>query len=281
MEEDTVQSVEPTAPDANAPVTPEVTEAPAESSPAKAESRPDEAVDKVRSRIDELTRYRREAERRAERAEREADQWREQALRTTQQPKATEPEPSAKTLADFEFDETKYQSYLFSEAEKRAVAAAEKRIREQQDQEKTVRRKSEFEKRESDYSKSVEDYIEVTRNPSVPITSDMAQVIAESEDGPALAYYLGKNVEIAERIAQLSPLAAAREMGRIEAKLAAERERAKEKTVSKAPPPTPKLDAAESGESVKPDSAESDRAMSDAEWVRRRNLQEKARRKRS
>lgn len=268
MEEDTVQSVEPTAPDANVneAETPEVNEA--ESSPAKAESKPDEAVDKVRSRIDELTKYRREAERRAERAEREADFLRQQ-MKAPPQPVATEPVAvsTPKTLADFEFDEAKYQSYLFSEAEKRAVSAAERRIREQQDQEKQSRRKSEFEKRESEYAKSVEDYIDVTRNPSVPINSDMAQVIAESEDGPALAYYLGKNVEIAERIAQLSPLAAAREMGRIEAKLAAERERAKEKPVSKAPAPTPKLEAANEGPSFKTTDPSGD-ALSDDEWFR-------------
>jgi hypothetical protein len=263
MEEDTVQSVEPTAPDANVTEaeTPEVNEA--ESSPAKAESKPDEAVDRVRSRIDELTKYRREAER-------DRDYWREQAMRQAPAPvKATEPEPvsTAKTLADFEFDEAKYQSYLFTEAEKRAVAAAERRIREQQDQEKAGRRKSEFERRESDYSKSVEDYIEVTRNPAVPINSDMAQVIAESDDGPALAYYLGKNVEIAERISQLSPLAAAREMGRIEAKLAAEREKAKEKTVSKAPAPTPKLEATTEAPSVRTTDSTGD-TLSDDEWFR-------------
>lgn len=276
---DTTQAVELPAPDANVEVNESYAENQrrdqeaideAESSPAKVESKPEpDPVDKVRSRIDELTRLRREAER-------DRDFYREQALRLQQpQEKATEPAPvsKSKTLADFQYDEGQYQEYLFQEAEKRAVTAAEKRLREQQEKDTANRRKSEFERKEADFAKTVDDYHEVTRSASLPVTAEMAQVIAESDDGPALAYYLGKNIAIAEQISSMPPLAAARELGRIEMKLAAEREKAKEKPVSKAPPPTPKLEAAEADFEKNPDE------MSIEEWKKWRDKRDRARKR--
>ncbi|HEU4707931.1 MAG TPA: hypothetical protein VFS17_01330, partial [Methylophilaceae bacterium] len=53
----------------------------------------------------------------------------------------------------------------------------------------------------------------------LPVSRAMIEVIMESDIGPDLAYYLGKNPDEATRIAQLSPIAAARELGKIEAKL--------------------------------------------------------------
>lgn len=240
---DAVESVGVAAPDANAiPEADKVVEgSEAESSPAVEKA--DEAepvITKVQSRFDELTKHRREAER-------DRDYWRELAMRNAErpEPKVQVDSDKARSLSDFEFDEGKYQTYLFTEAEKRAVAAAERRLQEQADQESKARKQTEFERRESKFAKSVEDYHEVTRDSSLPISAAMAEVIADSEDGPALAYYLGKNIAIAEQISRLPPLGAARELGRIEVKLAAEREKAKEKPVSKAPPPTPKIEAVE------------------------------------
>jgi hypothetical protein len=104
----------------------------------------------------------------------------------------------------------------------------------------------------------------------------MAEVIADSEDGPAVAYYLGKNPEAAAAIAQLPPSAAARELGKLEARLAFEREKARtpatpaRSAVSQAPPPPPKIEASEPD--VAPVSAgdpDSDK-LSVNEWMRRR-----------
>jgi hypothetical protein len=50
----------------------------------------------------------------------------------------------------------------------------------------------------------------------------MAETIQSSEIGPELAYYLGSNPKDAERIARMTPLGQAKEIGKIEAKLAAE-----------------------------------------------------------
>jgi hypothetical protein len=66
------------------------------------------------------------------------------------------------------------------------------------------------------------DYDEVmTGAASLPISQVMHEAIIDSELGPQLAYYLATNPDEAARIQALSPNAGAREMGKIEAKLAA------------------------------------------------------------
>lgn len=70
-------------------------------------------------------------------------------------------------------------------------------------------------------------------NDTVPVSEPMADMIVQSDVGPELAYWLGKNRSVAHRIAQMSPLEAAREIGRLEARLTAP----SPKTVSSAPKP--------------------------------------------
>jgi len=47
----------------------------------------------------------------------------------------------------------------------------------------------------------------------------MKQLVLESEHGPELAYYLGTHEEASKRIAAMSPLAAAKELGKLEVQL--------------------------------------------------------------
>ena len=127
-----------------------------------------------------------------------------------------------------------------------------------------------WQQKEAEFAAKQADYRDVAYDPSVPITSAMAEAIAESDVGPQVAYYLGKNRDEAARIAGLSPLAAAREIGRIEARLAA---KPVAPPVTKAPPPPPKIEASDATVTVRPDDPDSDRAMSDAEWLRKREKQ--------
>tara|TARA_R110000868_G_C10515386_1_gene732551 strand:- start:53 stop:577 length:525 start_codon:yes stop_codon:yes gene_type:complete len=64
-----------------------------------------------------------------------------------------------------------------------------------------------------------DDYEIVAYNPVLRITTEMAEVIKESDVGPEIAYHLGSNPKEAERISKLSPYQQAKEIGRIEAKL--------------------------------------------------------------
>ncbi len=65
------------------------------------------------------------------------------------------------------------------------------------------------------------DYDAVTRNPGVPITDSMLEVIRDSEAGPDLVYHLGKNIPEAARIAALPAIRQAAELGKLEARLTA------------------------------------------------------------
>jgi hypothetical protein len=86
-----------------------------------------------------------------------------------------------------------------------------------------------------------------------------------------LALYLAEHREVATQIAALPPMAAAREMGRIEAKLSAP---TPAPVVSKAPAPPPKIEA------VNPEVAQDPSTMSDKEfatWRRRQIAQRRNR----
>jgi len=65
-----------------------------------------------------------------------------------------------------------------------------------------------------------DDFEQVAYSPTLTITAPMATTIRESEVGPEIAYYLGSNPAEARRIAALTPLSQAREIGKIETKLA-------------------------------------------------------------
>ncbi len=266
MTDETIpQAVETPAPDANA--TPPV-ESVAAPSPA-VEDTDEPALKGVSKRIDELTRNWREAERREARliellAHRESPQ----------RPQAEAPKPSEtpKTLADFDYDEVKYQSYVFQQAEKLSAEAARRELSAHEERQAAERRKSTFTAKETAFAKTVDDYREVAYNPSLRITQAMADAIADSDEGPALAYHLGKNPDVAAQLAQLPPIVAAREIGKIEAALSYAREEAKRKTVSATPPPPPKVEGTDSAVNIRPDSPDSDKLSAD-EWLKKRNKQ--------
>lgn len=101
------------------------------------------------------------------------------------------------------------------------------------------------------------------------VTPFMAETIKASEMGPDVAYYLGLNPEESNRIAELPPLLQAREIGKIEAKLAAE---PPVKKASSAPAPIAPVTArnatAPAYDTTDPRST---KAMSDAEWIEAEN----------
>lgn len=254
----------------SAPVTEEKT---AEVETPKPEPTQDKEPEWFVKRMGELTARYRSEERERQAIAQENERLRQQL----QQQQVKEPE-KAKTLEDFGYDESKYQSYLFDQAEKRAVEAA-KRVRlEEQTQAQRERTLRKFKEREVEFEKANPDYRDLAY--SAPISDRVAELVMELETGPEIAHYLGKNKSIALSLNDLPPHIAAIELGRIDARLGAERkakaealEKARlEKAVSKAPPPTQRLEGSGDAGTFKPDDSESDK-VSDAEWMRRRNLQ--------
>lgn len=164
-------------------------------------------------RIDELTRQRREAERQAE-------YWKAKVSEKT-------------NIDDLDYDDqiaarvTARQRQEMAESADHAVQSVSQQV---------------YEARVAVVRDRYADFDAVVANPSLPISTDMAAVIMDSEHGPELAYHLGKNPGEAARIARLSPVAQAKELGRIEERLSAP------KTGPKPPPaPVQPVGAASSG----------------------------------
>lgn len=119
------------------------------------------------------------------------------------------------------------------------------------------------------FAEKTPDYDETIMNlDDVPVTAAFEQIILESENGPALLYELAKDPKEAKRIARLSPLAAARELGKVEARLTAhaqEPRKQESKPVTKAPRPIAPVGG--KGASV-------DRSIYDAEKLSQREYEE-------
>ena len=94
----------------------------------------------------------------------------------------------------------------------------------------------------------------------------MAETIRESDLGPELAYHLGTNPKEAERISKLAPFLQAKEIGRIEAKLA---DAPPVKKTSSAPAPISPVSARKSSSTGIVDTTDprATKTMSDSEWI--------------
>lgn len=93
-----------------------------------------------------------------------------------------------------------------------------------------------FNDRVADVAKAIPDFAEVvskTNDKTHPVSQVVGQIILESEKGPLLQYHFAKNPSDLRRINGLSPLSAAREVGKIEARLSL----AKPAIATRAPPP--------------------------------------------
>jgi hypothetical protein len=110
-----------------------------------------------------------------------------------------------------------------------------------------------------------EDFEQVAYNPKLPITDVMAQTIQASDNGPDIAYYLGTNPKEAARISRLVPLLQAKEIGRLEAKIASD---PVTKRTSSAPAPispvTPRNGGSSSFDTT---DARSIKTMTTSQWI--------------
>ena len=129
-----------------------------------------------------------------------------------------------------------------------------------------------YHEKEEDARGKYEDFEQVAYNPKLPITNVMAQTIQASDNGPDIAYYLGTNPKEADRIARLQPFLQAKEIGRLEAKIASE---PITKQTSKAPAPispvTPRNGGSTNFDTTDPRSI---KAMSTSQWIEAERLRQ-------
>lgn len=221
---------------------------------------------KAQKRIDQLTW---ESNQRA----REAEYWRQQAMLHTkpEEPKPVEAKPLK--LEDFSYDEAAFYKAVADQTGAIARQEALAALKQEREAEREAAREKTFQERLTKLARNDPSLASVMSDPSLPVSKTMAEVIKDSETGPELLVWIASNREAAAQIYDLPPHMAAREMGRIEARLEAERT-AKTRpapVVTQAPPPPPKVEAIEASVgAVKASEPESD-TLSIEDWVKRRN----------
>ena len=185
---------------------------------------------------------------------REQRKWeREQAQR------AQPPVQPATPVAPEQFEST--DAYVDALATQRAEQLLAQR---EQNKQRTELLES-YHDREEKAREKYDDFEQVAYNPNLPITDVMAQSIQASDIGPEVAYHLGANPKEAERIARLSPILQAKEIGKLEAKLASD---PPVKKTSNAPTPISPLTARSSGSpAYDTTDPRSIKTMSTSDWI--------------
>jgi hypothetical protein len=192
---------------------------------------------------------------------RERRKWeREQALKA--------PEPQAQTPATLPDRDTDPDAYAEALAARKAEELLAQREAERQQRELLTA----YKEREEAAFEKYDDFEQVVYNKALPITNVMAETIQASELGPDVAYYLGSNPREAERISRLSPYLQAKEIGKIEVRLA---DNPPVKRTTNAPPPikpvTAKTVGAPARDTTDPRSVKD---MSTSEWIEAERLRQ-------
>ncbi len=153
----------------------------------------------------------------------------------------------------------------FESVEAYAEARAEALLEQREQQKQYSEVLESYHEKEEEARGKYDDFEQVAYNPKLTITDIMAQAIQSSDVGPDVAYFLGANPKEASRIAKLSPIMQAREIGRIEAKVA---EAPPVKKASSAPAPFVPVTARSSGAPVLDTTdPRSVKTMNTSEWI--------------
>ena len=151
--------------------------------------------------------------------------------------------------------------YAEALAERKAVEMLARREAEQQ---QAVMLEA-YHDREEEARDKYDDFDQVAYNQNLPVTEVMAQSIQASDIGPDVLYHLGTNPKEAARIARLPAILQAKEIGKIEASLAAN---PPVKQTSTAPAPISPVSARASGApSFDTTDPRSMKSMSTSEWI--------------
>lgn len=152
----------------------------------------------------------------------------------------------------------------FETVEAYADALAEQKLAEQRILESRQTVVSAYRAREDDARDKYDDFQNVVYGPHAVFTDAMTGAILESDIGPEIAYYLGSKPNEARRIADMSPFAQAKEIGRLEASLAAN---PPAKRTSSAPPPIAPVTARSANTSYDTTDPRSLKTMTTEQWI--------------
>ena len=240
-------------------------EAEAKESEAEADSG-DKKGNRVQKRINELTREKYEALR-----EKEELEERLKALEAKMAPS----EPQKPTLAGCDYDEATFEAKL--DEYYRAKQSYESETKSYQDRqaEAQQRQQAESQERAQKFAQRIQaeksaydNFDEYANDPTFAaicntMSQDLVDAVRDSENPTALTYHLATNLDVTERLASMSPIRAAQELVRLEAKLTLP----ESKKVSDAPPPMKPVVGKQAKDKSLYDESDID------EWLRIRNAQ--------
>ena len=173
---------------------------------------------KLERRFSEITKQREEARKEAQR-EREAREALEQRLAALEQ----QSKPQAQNI-DQEPQPSQF-SDAFEYAKALAEYTADKRIAEMKQQEAQAKEAQERQKVIDQWAQKVQkakadlpDFDDIVASSDVVVNDDIRDAILESDVGPQVLYHLAENEDYARKIAGMSPKAALREIGKLEAR---------------------------------------------------------------
>ena len=195
---------------------------------------------KLERRFSEITKQREEARKEAqqEREARQALEARLAALEKQGQPQKANPVDEKPQPSQF--------SDAFEYAEALAEYTADQRIANMKREEAEAKQAEERQKVISQWTSKVQaakaslpDFDEIVASSDVVVNDDIRDAILESDVGPQILYHLAENDEVARKIAGLSPKAALREIGKLEARFEAKPESEKPAPIVKSKAPAP------------------------------------------
>lgn len=231
--------------------------APSSDSPSET-SEDSSAVEALKRRLSQKTYLQREAER-------ERDALRAQ-LEAQQQPKQPEPQGDLRIPVESDYadpDEYRRDMEAYTDRKVQATLSARDAERAASEAQAAKQRSiAAYREKCAAYAGETPEFVDDVRDSRVPVTEAVMDYLVESDRPAELTHYLAKNPEHAARIEGMGPVAAARELARVELALGD----AQGKKLSDAPPP---MSDVEDGPTADPDDLSD--TLSVEEWMRRRN----------
>ena len=174
---------------------------------------------KLEKRFSEITKQREEARKEAQ-TERQARVELEQrlmALEQQRQPQQavnvdTEPQPSQFA------DAFEYAKALAEFSTERALAERDRQVAQAKEQEAQQKIIQSWAQKVQEAKAELPDFDDLVAASDVVVNNAVRDAILESDVGPRILYHLAENNDLAKKIASLSPNAALREIGKLEAR---------------------------------------------------------------
>jgi superfamily I DNA and/or RNA helicase len=174
---------------------------------------------KLEKRFSEITKQREEARKEAqnERQARVELEQRLAALEQQRQPQQAfnvdqEPQPSQFS------DAFEYAKALAEFSTEKALAERDRQVAQQREQEAQQKIIQSWAQKVQEAKADLPDFDDLVASSDVVVNNAVRDAILESDVGPKILYHLAENNDLAKKIASLSPNAALREIGKLEAR---------------------------------------------------------------